>query len=570
MPTPANDVITTTHREGDDLLTAGLGGDGLRAMKAPTFADPVNPIAAELRRRAIWNSWRGIADLGPTGGYGSVYGSLANVPGREYSSLSLVPGARQPHRVLAQVPDAFDAEKRCLVVTVASGSRGVYGAMAVGAAWGLPRGCAVVHTDKAAGSDYFDLDAGLGVAVDGRIATAPGTPLAFVPATDARSGVAVKHAHSQDNPEADWGRHTRQAAEFGLRALAMAFPDQAPFTFGNTRVIAVGISNGGGAVLRAAEIEGDWLDGVVAGEPNVMVEGHGGRALYDYTTEAALLMPCALPALGLPALPTAAKMCEAMAKEGVIEGRDLAAQQQSALAKLRAAGWSDAALVSGATSTAFDLWRSVAVTYASAYTRSAAGAHPCGYGFSAMEAGVPRAATAEERAAWWSDGSGIPPGAGVHIVDPQPATDMGIQGLRCLRGLWTGEGDIARQLHAGVAETRAAPPRQGLPVIVVHGTDDGLIPAAFSSAPYVAAARAAGRGDVRYWQVRRAQHFDAFLALPQFTPHYVPLLPYVYAALDRLDAHLDGKGGLPEDALIDAKPRASGQALQLKELGIPD
>ena len=51
MPTPANDVITTTHREGDDLLTAGLGGDGLRAMKAPTFADPVNPIAAELRRQ---------------------------------------------------------------------------------------------------------------------------------------------------------------------------------------------------------------------------------------------------------------------------------------------------------------------------------------------------------------------------------------------------------------------------------------------------------------------------------------------------------------------------------------
>ncbi len=568
MPMPTHDVITTTHRDGDDLLTAGLGGEGLRAMKAPAFADPAQPTAAELRRRAIWNSWRGIADLGPTGGYGSVYGSLANVPGREYSSLAFVQGARQPHRVLAQVPDAFDPAKRCLVVTVASGSRGVYGAMAVGAAWGLPRGCAVVHTDKAAGSDYFDLDAGLGEALDGRVAS-PEAGLVFVPATNATSGIAVKHAHSQDNPEADWGRHARQAAEFGLRALAMAYPEQAPFTFGDTRVIAVGISNGGGAVLRAAELEGDWLDGVVAGEPNVLVEGHGSRALYDYTTEAALLMPCALPALGLPALPTAAKLCETMAASGVIEGRDLAAQQKSALARLRAGGWSDAALISGATSSAFDLWRSVAVTYASAYTRSMAGGHPCGYRFSAMEAGQPRAATADERAAWWSDGSGIPPGAAVQIVDPAPAADLGIEGLRCLRGLWTGDGDDARRLHAGVAQTRAEPPRSGLPVIVVHGTDDGLIPTAFSSAPYVAAARAAGRGDVRYWQVRRAQHFDAFLALPQFTPHYVPLLPYVYAALDRLDAHLDGKAALPADAVIDARPRAKGESLRMQDLAIP-
>ena len=569
MPAPTDDVITTLHRDGDDLLTAGLGAEGLRAVAAPAFADPAQPTTAEVRRRAIWSSWRGIADLGPTGGYGAAYGSLANVPGREYASLAFVPGARHPHRVVAQVPDGFDQGKRCLVVTVASGSRGVYGAMAVGAAWGLPRGCAVVHTDKAAGSDYFDLDAGLGVTVDGLVGK-PDDGLAFTPATTTGQGVAVKHAHSQDNPEADWGSHTRQAAEFGLRALAMAFPDQAPFSFDNTRVIAVGISNGGGAVLRAAEQEGDWLDGVVAGEPNLMVDGHGGRALYDYTTEAALLMPCALPALGLPALPNAAKLCEVMVADGVIEGRDLAAQQQSALAKLRAGGWSDAALISGATTTAFDLWRAVAVTYASAYTRAPMDAHPCRYRFSALEKGVPRAATAEERAAWWSDGSGIPPGAGIHIVDPHPAADMSIEGLRCLRALWTGEDENAKRLHEGVAATHASVPREGLPVIVIHGTDDGLIPPAFSSAPYVAAARAAGRADVRTWQVRRAQHFDAFLTLPQFSSQYVPLLPYVYSALDRLDAHLDGKAALPNDAVIEARPRTKGEVLRVEELAIPD
>lgn len=563
---PAAAIEASIHRNGDDLLTAGLGADGLRSAAPPAFADATRPTAAELRRRAIWSSWRGIADLGPTGGYGALYGSLADVPGREFSSLAMLPGSRHPHRVLAQVPDAFDTGKRCLVVTVASGSRGVYGAMAVGAAWGLPRGCAVVHTDKGAGSDYFDLDAGQGVALDGRVA-GPETALAFVPADARGSGIAFRHAHSQDNPEADWGRHTRQAAEFGLRALAQAHPDAAPFTFDNTRVIAVGISNGGGAVLQAAGQQDDWLDGVVAGEPNVLVDGHGSRALYDYTTEAALLMPCALPALGLPALPTSEAFCAALAKDGVVEGQGLVARQQSALARLRSAGWTDAALRAAATSTAFDLWRAIAVTYASAYTRAVHDAHPCGYRFSALEAGQPRAANAAERAAWWSDGSGIPPGSGVQIVDPDPAAALGLPGLTCLRTLWAGNAPRAAQLREGVAATRAAPPRKGLPVIVVHGNDDGLVPMAFSSTPYVAAARAHG-GQVRYWQVRNAQHFDAFLALPQYSQQYVPLLPYVYAALDRLDAHLDG-APLPADATIHSRPRAAGKPLQLQELAVP-
>ena len=122
------------------------------------------------------------------------------------------------------------------------------------------------------------------------------------------SGVAFKHALSGDNPEADWGRHVKQAAEFALSALDRAFPQARPFTFDNTRVIAVGISNGGGAVLRAAELEGGWLDAVVAGEPNIYLPAPGSRTLYDYTTEAALLMPCALlhlPADSLPQPPIA-------------------------------------------------------------------------------------------------------------------------------------------------------------------------------------------------------------------------------------------------------------------------
>ncbi|MEO6065378.1 MAG: 3-hydroxybutyrate oligomer hydrolase family protein [Lysobacterales bacterium] len=563
---------TSEHRGSDDLLTAGFGLAGLRAMVPPAFADAEHPTAAELRRRAIWSNWRGIADLTPNGGYGDWYGSVAAVPGREFHALATVPGARFPHRVMAQVPDAFNLGKPCLLVAAASGSRGVYGAIAVASAWGLPKGCAVVHTDKGAGTDWFDLDSGTGVRPDGTSAGRTGA-LAFAPDAGT-TGVAFKHAHSRDNPEADWGRHVRQAAEFGLHALAAAFPQSAPFTFDNTRVIAVGISNGGGAVLRAAELM--QFDAVVAGEPNITVAG--ARPLYDYTTEAALLMPCALlhfenlpqPPLAAQSTPLWALRCASLKAAGVIEGADSAAQARFAYERLRANGWTDAALRAGALSVEFDLWRAVAVTYASAYGRYGAGEHPCSYGFAAQNADFSaRAATADERASWWSDASGIAPGAGVGIVDARMAgADPLLPGLQCLRTLWDGRNADADRVRKGVLESRAGLPRAGVPIIVVHGVDDGLVPMAFTSAPYVAQAQAAGR-DVRFWQVRNAQHFDAFLAIPDYAARYVPMLPYVYAALDRAWAHLETGAPLPTDAVIDARPRTADQPLALGNLAIP-
>ncbi len=566
----------TEHRHQDDLLTAGLGLAGLRAVLPPGFANVEQPTPAELRRRALWSNWRGIADLAPGGGYGEVYGSVANVPGREFSAFATVAGAQQPHRVLVQVPDGFDHAKRCIVVTASSGSRGIHGAIAVAGAWGLPKGCAVAYTDKGAGTDYFDLDAGQGVRADGTVDAAQdghAARLAFAPSAPVGPagvrGIATKHAHSQDNPEADWGRHVRQAAEFALQALGQAFPDAVPFRFDNIRVIAVGLSNGGGAVLRAAEDDNGWLDAVVAGEPNLTVDG--ARPLFDVATEAALLMPCALPHLGLPPMPFAAARCAALAQAGLIHGDTLAAQQRSAYDTLRAGGWTDAALRAGAISVGFDLWRAVAVTYASTYGRYGVDAHPCGYRFAALNPDfTARAATAPERSAWWSDASGIPPGAGVGIIDASltPSADPTLPGLQCLRALWTGSGADAERVRTGIREIRASLPRKRLPVVVIHGLDDGLVPAAFSSAPYVAAAQAAGR-DVRYWQVRNVQHFDAFLGFPQYASQYLPMLPYVYAALDRVEAHLDGNAALPGDAVIDTVPRAAGQALDASQLAIP-
>ncbi|TAN03459.1 MAG: hydrogenase [Rhodanobacteraceae bacterium] len=569
-------VRRTEHRGDDDLLSAGLGLAGLAGL--PTrFDDPADPTAAELRRRAIQTGWKGIADLGPLGGFGRLYGQVPRVPGREFGAFARIPGARHTHRVLCQVPDDFNAGARCLVVAPSSGSRGIYGAMALAGGWGLARGCAVVYTDKGTGSGYFDCAEGSGVTLDGTRMQAGGALLEFEPeAAPADAGIAVKHAHSGDHPEADWGGHVLQAVHFGLAMLDEAFPALAPFTKDNTRVIALGISNGGAAVLQAAGLDRDgWLDGVVALEPNVQAE-HGGRALYDYASEAALWMPAALTAgrfanvpfarvAGVPPPAWIARRASLHAS-GLLPSLDPAAQAEAALDYLLASGWQDDALATAASSAAFDMWRAVAVTYSSAYLRAGVGAMPCGFSFRQIEVpGVPAPAV---RAGWWPDGTGIPPDAGIGLFGGlEVSADPTLPGVMALRALWDDHDAAATRLHAAVGQLTAGLPRQDLPIWIVHGAEDGLIPAAFTSDPYVEWLYAQGR-QPRYWRVPHAQHFDAFLQLPGFGDRYVPLLPYGYAALDCMYAHLTEGAELPDWPTPRPRPRGAA-ALEATMLDLP-
>lgn len=571
------EVRESVHRDHDDLLSAGLGLDGLRA-KPPAFADAAAPTPPELRRRAIHASWNGIADLGPLGGYGRVYGAVPNVPGREYQAFAREPGAQSPHRVLLQAPDAFDARARCLVVAASSGSRGVYGAIALAGAWALPRGCAVAYTDKGTGSGYFDLDSDTGVALDGTRAARGAAPLEFEPARVADAhGVAIKHAHSGDDPEANWGRHVLQAARFGLAMLGRAYPAQAPFTAANTRVIVTGVSNGAGAALQAAGLDADGIvDGVVALAPNVYVAGR--RPLYDVASEAAQLLPCALTDARYDATPFARidgapppawlARCAHLRERGIVDGADRVAQARSAIERLRAGGWDERAIDTAASSTRFDLWRAIAATYAASYLRATATTMPCGFRYAVVDGhGAPIAADAPTRAAWWSDASGIPPGAGVSLLGGVDASaDPTAQGIDCLRALWNGDDAAAHALHASVSATAAKLPRANLPLIVVHGEDDGLLPDAFHARAYVDALDAAARHPT-YWRVPHAQHFDAFLALPGFGDRYVPLLPYGYAALDALWSRLADGAAPPRSRRFATTPRGSG-ALERAALGL--
>lgn len=573
-----SEVSVTTHRDGDDLLSAGLGVEGLRAAPSP-FAMPAQPTAQALRQRAIQMSWKGIADLGPLGGYGTLYAAVPDVPGREYQAFAKIPGAHAPHRVLAQVPDHFDHAHRCLVVTASSGSRGIYGAIALAGAWGLPRGCAVAYTDKGTGSGYFDFSDDSGVALNGERAKRGTAMLEFEPSATNGEGIAFKHAHSGDNPEADWGRHVLQAAQFGLAMLDRAFPDQAPFTAQNTKIIATGLSNGGGAVLQAAGLdEHRLLAGVVALEPNVHTPNHG-RALYDYATEAAIWLPCALMDARFASTPFArdargaphaawATRCASLHAQGLLKATVLEQQAAEAYDYLRGAGWTDQAMATAASTTLMDLWRVIGAAYASAYVRRGANDMPCGYRYAALANGQPGVAEDAVRASWWADGAGIPPGNGIGLFGgTDESADPQLAGIACLRKLWTSDDVDARALRASVQAVSAQLPRRELPMWVVHGADDGLLPTAFTSDPYVAWLRAEGRQPL-YWKVPHAQHFDAFLALPGFGDRHLPLLPYGYAALDRLWAHLFRNAPWPGEWPTPAGTARGAGPLQASMLGL--
>jgi hydroxybutyrate-dimer hydrolase len=444
---------------------------------------------------------------------------------------------------------------------------GIYGAIALAGSWGLAHRCAVAYTDKGAGTGYVELDSGQGARLDGSRGGA-GEALEFAlaadPATTAGT-IAAKHAHSGDNPEADWGRHVQQAAAFALRVLDQAHPQAAPFTFDNTRVIAVGVSNGVArcCARRNCRRLARWRGRDLAQHPF----RRRRRPLYDYVTEAALLMPCALESRR----PSTPSRWRGRAARPILPDRALCARC------MRRACWPamhrrhrprtrsrncDAVAGRGRDCRRRAQRRLRPVARGGRHLRlrllaQRAGQMPCGYSFQRLDAkGTPRAATDAERAAWWSDASGIPPGAGIGIADSQAAGgDPALPGLLCLRALWTDAGATADAVRAGVAATRAALPRPGLPVLLIHGTDDGLVPEAFSGAPYARRAQAAGR-DLRYWRVRNAQHFDAFLGLPPIGASYVPMLPYAYRGLDAMLAHLVEGKPLPGDADIATRKRA--------------
>jgi hydroxybutyrate-dimer hydrolase len=571
---PATTAGTGSTQASQDLLTGGLGKSGLGGA-TPAYADPANPTALELRRNALYANYRAILDPTPGGGYGTLYGPNVDVngnvttgegliPGREYTGVLDDAAGKKRVTIIVQVPDSFNTAAPCIVLGPSSGSRGVYGAIGTAGEWGLKKGCAVALTDAGKGVGLYDLTDDSVNKIDGTRATRANAGVLSHFAADitdaARTAynalfpnrLALKQVHSQLNPEKDWGNDTLAAARFALYALNDRYgtpTNTKPFNTDNTLVIAGSASNGGAAVLHAAEQDTEGLiDGVVASEPvtempttsgyginfgGVAVTGYG-KTLADYVTYGNLYQPCAALAVGAAMTEIsifnylvltgqtgrAAARCAGLAANGLVAGADLAAQSLDALNKLKAYGWTafndqmhnaHYALGNGPILSAMYPW---------GYGKFPVTDNVCNTSFAAVDAtGAPVAIGANAKAQSFATANGTANGTPASVVynnsvggarvwniATSPSTgvqDFGLDNALCQRALVTGVDETGAALtatatstrptlaqsqavKAGVAEVLLTGKLRAKPTIIVAGRSDALVPINHNARAYTA------------------------------------------------------------------------------------
>ena len=462
----------------DDLLTAGLGVEGIRSATPPAFEDPVKPTPAELRRLAIYTNTRALVDTSEGGGYGRLYGPGVPlepggepvpelIAGDEFITYSRLDGGRRI-TVMVQVPDGFDPARPCIVTGPSSGSRGVYGAIGTSGEWGLKKGCTVAYTDKGTGTGAHDLADDTVNLIRGERAEADGAGRRanfIAPITDEErlafdaalpNRFAFKHAHSERNPERLWGRDVLNSIGFAFLVLNTAmrtdrFPGAPLFTPDNTIVIASSVSNGGGASIQAAEQDKSGLiDGVAVSEPNVnpvftdafvIRQGEGdalerhSQPLYDYVTLVNVYQGCAnLAEPDAPLNPIAVgpafrqfavNRCASLRDKGLLKSATPEEQAAEAQAIINEAG-----LLLEQNAVLPSHWflqvpQAIAVTYANAYGRFGVSDDLCGYSFGATDpaTGGPVPLAAEAEAALFGTSGGIPPTGGVDLINDLASGD---------------------------------------------------------------------------------------------------------------------------------------------------
>jgi len=570
--------------------------------------------------------------MSPAGGYGVLYGPNIDLAGKDTLGEGRIAGdeyltylddgsARQNVTLMVQVPDSFDPKRPCIVTATSSGSRGVYGAIGTAGEWGLKRGCAVAYTDKGTGTGLHDLSADTVNLITGERASAaqagPASNFTAPLSADERTRylrehphrIALKHAHSQQNPEKDWGRHTLAAVDFAFHVLNGLKDRRAgQYTPENTIVIASSVSNGGYAALAAAEQDTRGLiDGIAVSEPNVSLDGAklgriqqgsktytgNGRNLLDYTTLLNLYLPCASLAAEnakapLNTVPQALReaRCASLARKGLLRSGSLAeqaAESQRIINDYGILAESNALLPSHYT---LAVQPAIAVTYASSYGRFSVAENLCAYSFAATapageRAGEPVAHPGHELS--FAASNGIAPTAGVNLVNNasqggaredrisvSPSTgarDLNLDGALCLRALATGtdplsgqplQGDMLdrhRRVQRGVAETRLTGNLRGKPAVIVNGRADANLPPNHASRAYYALNKTVEPGSaLRYYEVTNAQHLDVLNGIAGFEA-YVPLSVYFTQAMNLMWDHLTQGRALPASQVVRTKPR---------------
>jgi hydroxybutyrate-dimer hydrolase len=632
-------VSTTYDGNTNDLLTAGLGKSGLQGA-APALADATNPTAEELRKLAIYNNYRALVDITTNGGYGVLYGPNVDVNGVAGTGEGKIAGeehiayaddgtGKQNVTLMVQIPSTFSLANACIVSASSSGSRGVYGAIGTAGEWGLKRGCAVAYTDKGTGNGAHDLAANAVNVLRGQRTNAAtaGKDSQFTADLNASDLAAFnasfpnrwawKHAHSQQNPEKDWGRDTLRAIEFAFYMLNEKYGDRngtavvSTLFPNNTIVIASSVSNGGGAALAAAEQDsGGLIDGVAVAEPQIQVNlpsnvvikrgtttvGNAGKGLYDYFTIANLYEPCAAlapasanaPLLGSVSVATATNRCAALAAANLISGADVTEQATNALNVMLANGWESDSILYMPSHYLFAVLP-VALAYANSYAKASVKDNLCGYSLGATPVnGVPPTLPAAATATVFGTGNGVPPTAGVAIINNNsvggaavdaasisPSTgkaDYNYDGAKCLRDQLTAQTLVATTLSQSIAAVKVRADLRGKPAVIVQGRSDTLVPVNHASRAYYALNKSTEGGSrLAYYEITNAQHFDSFLAFPGYDTRLVPTHRYFIQAMDIMWNNLKNGTAIPPSQVVRTTPRGGtpGAAPAISAANVP-
>jgi hydroxybutyrate-dimer hydrolase len=620
-----HDAVLHAHYDGvtNDLLTAGLGRSGLESATPPGFVDPLHPTPEELRRLTIYINYRALIDPTPGGGFGTLYGPNVTADGVVTTSQGLIAGdeyiafengddGRARVTMMVQVPDSFDPMAGCIVTAPSSGSRGVYGAIATAGEWGLKHRCAVAYTDKGTGTGAHDLQNDTVNLIRGERADAAqagddsnfaahlsdAARAAFNAATPNR--FAFKHAHSQQNPEKDWGDNVLRSIKFAFKVLNDKFHGRGVvINKRNTIVIASSVSNGGGASVRAVERDHDHLiDGLAVGEPNVnpkfssrftIVQGANppfaahSRPLIDYITLVNVFQGCAdlAPAnvtAPLNLAPSAAR-CASLHAKGLLASATTADQATEAQKIINDFGiLPEQNLVQPGYWFAY-VPQSISVTYANAYGRFSVLDHLCSYSFGATTAGVPGPLAPAAEAQIFGTSNGIPPTSGVNLInnaapggakeDRVSTPDQDLDGALCLRSLARGRdavtgaplgppaGTQAHRIAEGVEDVIASGDLHRVPAIFVTGRNDGILPPNFASRAYFGLNNVV-EGSVsplRYYEVTNAHHLDSFNQFAGYNAMFIPLHRYFIQAMDLMYDHLRHAHPLPPSQVVHTTPR---------------
>ena len=572
----------------DDLLTAGLGAEGLaKPLKIKGHS------LASLRRLAIHSNFNALIDT-------RVNNSLVRKhSGYEYVTSSQWPDGTTKSIFLVQVPDSFDIHSPCLVAAPVSGSRGIYGAIGTVYPWALNKNCAVVSTDKGAGTRYAFVKKDkkfLSTDLDGKITDEPKKSSFSLSQWTKKNwpagSVLQNHAHSGRNPERLWGELTLDSIRIAFHILNNYHSEgRAHFTSKNTLVITASISNGGAATLLAAEKDRDNLiHGVVASEPNIqlsrsnkfwLIEGASKkqvtpRSLVDLSTQIDLYLSCAILSEKMRRLPLAEKLiqthqksfqerCQLLTSYRYLRSATLEEQAEEAYQKLLSLDITPGSLRSQPFNLMTGLATTINFAYLNSYSEPIAKKPLCE--ITAMTNEELNLEKAEELIAKSGGILAKSPTLLIHLKTqkaPEKARGFGLTTALCWRSAL--EKDVlVQQEQRKVFSTKT----QTKPTIILHGRSDGLIHVNHSSRAYVARhllkskVKDRLKDNLRYYEVTNAQHFDTLVKSPVFAKEFVPLHFYFEQSLELMWHHLKKNQALPRSQVIATSPQKT-QPLILK------